>query len=52
MTTYEYYQHEKEYCEEMAVLHADDTALFKFYRNAAAGFEIKKNKLTLNEAAK
>lgn len=52
MTTYEYYQHEKEYCEKMAALHADDPALLRFYRNAAAGFEIKKNKLTLNEAAK
>lgn len=52
MTIYELYQHEKEYCYKMAVQHADDPALFKFYRNAAAGFEIKQNKLTLNEAAK
>lgn len=51
MTKYEYYQHEKEYCEEMAKQNKNDPALYTFYINAAAGFEIKKNKLSVTEAA-
>lgn len=52
MTTYEFLQKQKEHCEQMARIKKDDPALFIFYTNAAAGFEIKQNKLTLAEAAK
>lgn len=51
MCIYELYEHEKEYCELMAKKFCYDANLFNFYLNAAAGFEIKQSKLTLQEAA-
>ena len=51
MTKYEYYTQQKERCEEMARKYINDFFLYVFYRNAAKGYAIKRNKLTLQEAA-
>lgn len=50
MGKYEYYEKKKKYCEEMADKNINDRFLYIFFKNAAAGFEIKQKKLTLAEA--
>lgn len=52
MSLYEFYQHEKNFCEHMAAQNHIDNALCTFYARAARGFEIKMNNLTLAEASK
>ena len=51
MTFYEYYVVEEKLCKEMAELVKDDEKLSQFYENAALGFAIKRDKLTLETAA-
>lgn len=52
MTRYEFLKNQKSYCLLMARAHADDPKLAKFYNNAAEGYQIKINKLTVQEAAR
>lgn len=52
MTLYEILILQKESCDQMAKHYAEkgETKLSTFYHNAAEGFQIKANKLTLEEA--
>ena len=50
MTRYEFLKSQKEYCLLMARTHASDPKLAQFYNNAAEGYQIKINKLTVQEA--
>ena len=52
MTTYEFLQNQKNYCQLMARTHASDKLLHTFYTKAAEGYKIKLQKLTVSEAAK
>lgn len=51
MTFYEYYAIEENLCWEMAELVKDDEKLSQFYKSAAQGFAIKRDKLILETAA-
>ena len=52
MTTYEFLQNQKNYCQLMARTYASDKLLHTFYTKAAEGYKIKLQKLTVSEAAK
>lgn len=52
MTTYEFLQNQKNYCQLMARTFASDKLLHTFYTKAAEGYKIKLQKLTVSEAAK
>ena len=51
MTDYEFYQHQKNFCEIMGAQKHIDANLRTFYAHAAKGFEIKLNKMILAQAA-
>ena len=51
MTMYEYYEIKSEQCRIAAEKLRADKNLAKFYRNAAEGFETKKEKLTIAETS-
>ena len=52
MTKFEMYTAEKEYCESMAKTFYDngDVKMSQFYWNAALGFKMKQDKLSIQEA--
>lgn len=50
MSKYEMLKNKKNYCEAMARAHSDDDRLTKFYINAAAGFQLRLDSLTVQEA--
>ena len=51
MTDYEYYQHQKNFCEIMGAQKNIDENLRTFYAHAARGFEIKLENMSMSEAA-
>jgi hypothetical protein len=51
MTDYEFYQHQKNFCEIMGAQKNIDENLRTFYAHAARGFEIKLENMSMSEAA-